>query len=80
MKKIVLIVAAALAMVACNSTKTYVVEGQISGLEELMASATVTDGSFTMNVKSEGPAFTVLSINGQMMTPVFLDGSPIDCG
>ena len=88
MKKIVLIVAAALAMVACNSTKTYVVEGQISGLEgevaimdlsgeELMASATVTDGSFTMNVKSEGPAFTVLSINGQMMTPVFLDGSPI---
>ena len=88
MKKIVLIVAAALAVVACNSTKTYVVEGQISGLEgevaimdlsgeELMASATVTDGSFTMNVKSEGPAFTVLSINGQMMTPVFLDGSPI---
>lgn len=88
MKKIVLIVAAALAMVACNSTKTYVVEGQISGLEgevaildlsgeELMASATVTDGSFTMNVESEGPAFTVLSINGQMMTPVFLDGSPI---
>lgn len=88
MKKIVLIVAAALAMVACNSTKTYVVEGHISGLEgevaildlsgeELMASATVTDGSFTMNVESEGPAFTVLSINGQMMTPVFLDGSPI---
>lgn len=88
MKKILLIVAAALAMVACNSAKTYVVEGQIAGLsgevaildlsgEELMASATVTDGTFTMDVKSDGPAFAVLSINGQMTTPVFLDGSPI---
>lgn len=88
MKKFLTIVAAALLAVGCNSTKTYVVEGQIEGLtgevavmnmagDEVLTSVESTDGTFSLNVKSATPMFAVLALNGNPTLPLFIDGSPI---
>lgn len=88
MKKLMFIVAAALLAVGCNSTKTYVVEGQIEGLsgevavmdmsgQEVLATATAEDGSFSLSVKSATPLFASFAIDGSPVIPLFLDGSPI---
>ena len=88
MKKLMMIVAAALVMVGCNNVKTYVVEGHIDGAitevaiasmsgDEVYATATVEDGSFELKVESETPLFTLLVVDNTPVLPIFLDGSPI---
>lgn len=88
MKKLLLIVAAAMLAVACNSTKTYVVEGQIEGLEgtvavmniageEVLAETTAENGAFSLSVESAEPLFAALAIGAEPVLPLFLDGSPI---
>lgn len=92
MKKLMFIVAAAMLAVACNTTKTYVVEGQIEGYNgevaitnadgnEVIVSTTTEDGKFSVEVESATPLFAALSIDtGDGVSPValiFLDGSPI---
>ncbi len=88
MKKLMFIMAAALLMVACNGTKTYVVEGQIEGLtgdvavmnmagDEVLASAQTEDGTFSLQVESATPIFAALALNGELVLPLFIDGTPI---
>lgn len=89
MKKLVLIVAAALMAVACNSTKTYVIEGKINGFngevsivnstgEEVYGTATTAeDGTFSLTIESATNIFANLALNGEVSMPVFVDGSPI---
>lgn len=92
MKKIMLIVAAAMFAVACNTTKTYVVEGQIEGYngevaitnvdgDEVIVSTTAEEGKFSVEVESATPLFAALSIDTgegvHPVIPIFLDGSPI---
>lgn len=82
------IMAATLLMVACNGTKTYVVEGQIEGLtgdvavmnmagDEVLASAQTEDGTFSLQVESATPIFAALALNGELVLPLFIDGTPI---
>ena len=88
MKKLMTIVAAALVMVGCNNAKTYVVEGHIEGATgelaimdinatETLATATVEDGKFHFEVESKNPMFAALTIDGNSVLPIFLEGSPI---
>ncbi len=92
MKKLMLILAAAVMAVACNTTKTYVVEGMINGYsgevsvmniagDEMLASTSSEDGKFSLAVESATPIFAALAIdlgNGlQPIIPLFLDGTPI---
>ncbi len=92
MKKLMMIVAAALMVVACNGTKTYVVEGQIEGYngevaitnvdgDEVIVSTTAEEGKFSVEVESATPLFAALSIDTgdgvRPVIPIFLDGSPI---
>lgn len=82
------IVAAALLAVGCNTSKTYVVEGQIEGHsgevaimnmdgDEVLATTTTEDGSFELSVESATPIFASLALGGQPVMPLFIDGSPI---
>lgn len=90
MKKIFAFVAAALMFVGCNSTKNYVVEGTIEGLtgqvavmdangEMILDLATVTDGSFELEVENDGNGaqFAMFAINNSPIAPIFLDGEKI---
>ncbi len=88
MKKLMMIVAAALLAVACNGTKTYVVEGQIDGFtgdvavmnmsgDEVLASAQTEDGAFSLQVESDAPVFAALALGGEPVLPLFIDGTPI---
>lgn len=88
MKKLMFIVAAALLAVGCNNAKSYVVEGNVEGFagnvavltmdeEELLAEQEVTDGSFSLVVKSDHPIFALLVMEGKPIAPLFIDGSPI---
>ncbi|MBO7299874.1 MAG: AhpC/TSA family protein [Tidjanibacter sp.] len=88
MKKLMMIVAAALVMVGCNNPKTYVVEGHIDGEvkevavmnmagDEVYATATAENGSFVLQVESKVPMFATLAVDGASVLPLFLDGSPI---
>lgn len=88
MKKFMTIVAAALLAVGCNTTKTYVVEGQIDGFtgevsvmnmagDEVLASVESTDGSFSLSVESATPIFAALGLDKAPTMPLFLDASPI---
>ncbi len=88
MKKLMMIVAAALVMVGCNNAKTYVVEGHIDvdvkevavtnmAGDEVYATAVVDNGSFVLEVESRTPLFANLAVDGASVLPLFLEGSPI---
>ena len=88
MKKFMFIVAAALLAVGCNTSKTYVVEGQIEGHsgevaimnmdgDEVLATTTTEDGSFELSVESQTPIFASLALGGEPVMPLFIDGTPI---
>ncbi len=90
MKKIFAFVAATLMFVGCNSTKNYVIEGTIEGLtgqvavmdanfEMILDLATVTDGSFKLEVENDGNGaqFAMFAINNSPIAPIFLDGEKI---
>jgi peroxiredoxin len=90
MKKILVIVAAALALVSCGDgkAKTYVVEGSIEGAlgkialvdmndKNIFAEVKSEDGTFTLEVESKHPLMAVLKVHGDQVLPVFLDASPL---
>lgn len=88
MKKILIAVAVALLAVGCNTTKKYVVEGSVSGLNgevllvdmnmaDTLAMTNSVDGTFRLEAKSETPMFATLMLDNEPVLPVFLDGSPI---
>ncbi len=91
MKKIILFAAAtAMLLVGCQNTKTYAVSGTIEGLEgtvalmpmsgddkEAYGEATVENGAFTIEVESQTPLFSLLTVNGQPVAPVFLEEGAI---
>lgn len=83
MKKILLLAAAALLAIACNSTKTYTVTGDIKGLtgnvnlidsnEKVLADTETKDGTFTLSVKSETPVIATLQNGKKGLALVFLE-------
>lgn len=90
MKKLILFAAAAaMLLVGCQNAKTYAVTGTIEGLEgtvalvpmsgaeEAYGEATVENGTFTIEVESLTPLFTLLTVNGQPVKPVFLESGEI---
>ena len=89
MKKIFVLLAAAMAFVGCGS-KSYVVEGTIEGFEGQVAVmdfngemildlATVKNGSFQLEVENDGsgPQIATFAINNTPVAPIFLDGNNI---
>lgn len=90
MKKIFAFVAAALMFVGCNSTKNYVVEGNIEDFsgqvlvtdfegQTILGLATVKDGSFSIDVdnEQETPFIGVLTIDNTPICPIFFDAEKV---
>lgn len=90
MKKIFAVVAAAFMFVACGSSDKCIVEGTIEGFtgqvavmdfngEMILGLATVTDGSFEMEINGEeNPAkMGMFAVNQSPVAPIFLDGEKI---
>lgn len=88
MKQLLAIVSAALLLVSCGG-KTYTVKGDIEGFtgsvevanvlsEEVLATTTTEDGTFTLTVESEVPMIGALILDGKPTTPLFLDGSVVE--
>ena len=74
MKKLMLILAAAVMAVACGKTTTYVVEGQIDGYDgviaitnmdgnETLVTTTPVEGKFSVEVESATPIFAALALD-----------------
>lgn len=84
MKKLMLILAAAVMAVACGKTNTYIVEGQIDGYDgvvsvtnidgnEEIVAATAENGKFTIEVESATPLFAALALDlgdGEGVRPI----------